>query len=304
MQRVSPFIQLYLKDKEPSLPAAQRKELETLKTDAETYYKKIVKQTPAEIIAKRDEFNRRFEEIQKKIPENFEDLKESFQDSAQAPTTLLQGIEKNRFATYEAQVNQKEKADENTFKFSRLFARVQEYFSIGFSTLWPLFFGTVFAMIVANDAIGRPVYYRIFYFIFMLIMFNFSLIQGVIPIAAFLYYVYRILSSITSWSFTSGVTIDWVKAPVLFAFLPLIESQTVPWYLRIFSYNVNSYNGLAQKKKLAYEERAALLVGKEFIPKTLEEKFSQIIQTAQTLLTNVPRGTLEEAVEGIKKQMD
>ena len=310
MERVSPFIQLYLKDKGTKIPSAERKDLETLKTDAETYYNKIVKQTPADIIAKRDEFNRRFEEIQKKIPENFEDLKESFQDSTQAPVTLLDGIKKNRYDTYEAQVNQKEKADENSFNFGRLVSQIQSYSMKGFSTFWPYFFGAVFAMIVANDAIGRPAFYRLFYFVFMFLLFQVSLIPG-FPFLVFAYYLYRAFSAL-NWGniFTlnpTGPRMDFLKAPVLFAFLPLLEggqNEKVSWYWRPFKYDVNDYGGLAQKKRLLYEQNAGILVGKEINGPTLQEKFSQIVANVQTLLTNVPRGTLEEAVEGIKKQAE
>ncbi len=165
MSRIGPFIDLYLKDKETKIPNAQKNELDTLKADAEKYYNNIIKQTPADIVAKRDEFNRRFEEIQKKIPENFEDLKESFEDTSAAPTNLVQGTDQERFEAYRKQVEERELANENTFQFSRLFSRAITYAFKGFATIYPFFFGIVFAMIIANDAIGRPAPYRIFYFI-------------------------------------------------------------------------------------------------------------------------------------------
>jgi hypothetical protein len=185
--RIPEFLALYLKDKEGSIPTAQRKEVEDLKVQAETYLKKMNTQTPADLVAKRDEFNRRFEEIQKKIPENFEDLQEPYTNAPTAPVTLLQGIEEQRFNTYKGQVEQKERADENTFQMKRLIGRVQDYFSKGFQRIWPYVFGTIFAMIVANDAIGRPAPYRIFYFLFMFIMFQVSFIPG-FSIMVFLYY--------------------------------------------------------------------------------------------------------------------
>lgn len=305
MARIADFIDLFIQDKDTKLPNQQKKELDSLKTDAETYYKKINNQSPADIIAKRDEFNRRFEEIQKKIPENFEDLKESFQDSAQAPASLLQGIQQDRFDTYKAQVEQRQKAEENTFSFTRLFGHVQEYFSSGFATAWPFFFGTVFAMIIANDAIGRPVVYRLFYAIFMFILFQVSFIPG-FSIMVLIYYLYRILASISSWSL-SGPTIDWVKAPVLFAFLPIFEGrpdEKVPWYISIFKYDYNRYGNLAQKKQLAYEATAAKMVGKELDASSVgmdEATFAQIVAEIQSVLAGVSRGSFQETIDGVKK---
>ena len=91
VERIPAFLDLFLKDKDTKVPNQQRKDILKLKQQAEDYLKGINKQTPADIIAKRDTFNADFMEIQKKIPENFEDLKEGF-EAADTQLTLLQGI--------------------------------------------------------------------------------------------------------------------------------------------------------------------------------------------------------------------
>ena len=307
--RVPEFLRLYLKDKEGKLPSAQRKEIEALKSQAETYLTKMNTNTPADLVAKRDEFNRTFEEIQKKIPENFEDLKESYADAPTPPVTLLQGIEEQRFTTYKNQVEKKEKADENTFQMKRLLDRIQEYFSKGAQTAWPYVFGTIFAMIVANDAIGRPAPYRIFYFIFMFLLFQVSFLPG-FTIMVFLYYLYRAFTAV-NWGniFTfrpEGPRMDYMKAPVLFAFLPIFEGaaeEQVPWYFSIFKYDINRYGGLAKKKQLAYEINAAKQVGKT-IDATMfsmdEKTFEEYLNEMKSVLVG-PRGTFSDVVESLKK---
>ncbi len=319
MLRVSPFLDLFLKDKGTKVPAEQIEEIQTLKADADTYTKKMNSQTPADLIAKRDEFNRRFEEIQKKIPENFEDLVEPYTAQAAPPPTLLAGIQDQQFKTYQKQVEQKEKADENTFQVPRLLARVQQYFSQGFQTAWPYFFGVVFGMIIANDAIGRPALYRVFYFVWMFIMFQIGLIPG-FSIIVLLYYLYRAFDAI-NWNnvfsfHPQGPRMDYMKAPVLFAFLPIFEGaqdEKVPWYMSIFKYDVNRYGGLAKKKQLAYEMTAAGLVGKTIDSKTFGEVISNI-QSSMTgnetfddllssikSITNEQQSTFQNAVDNLKK---
>lgn len=311
LQRIPAFLDLYVKDKDTSIPAAQKQEIKTLKESAETYFKKIINQTPADIVAKRDEFNRQFEEIQKKIPENFEDLKEPFTDaSARAPVTLNQGIEETNFTTYKNQVEKKEQADENTFNLKRLWARSVEYFSLGFATFWPYVFGIVFAMIVANDAIGRPAQYRIFYFIFMFLLFQICLIPG-FPFLVFLYYLYRSFRAV-HWAnvFTlnpKGPRLDYLKAPVLFAFLPIFEGRAdekVPWYLSVFKYDVNRYGGLAKKRQIAYEMQSASLVGKDLDAAAVgltPQSFDEILCDLKSIVTGSSRGTLKDVVDALGK---
>lgn len=307
--RVPDFLKLYIKDKETKLPAAQRKELETLKNQTESYLNKMNTQTPADLIAKRDELNRSFEEIQKKIPENFEDLKEPYTNTPTPPVTLLQGIEEQRFNTYKNQVEKKEKADENTFQVKRLIGRIQEYSSMGFQKIWPYVFGTIFAMIVANDAIGRPAAYRIFYFVFMFVMFQIGIIPF-FPLIVFVYYLFRAFTAV-NWSniFTfrpEGPRMDYMKAPVLFAFLPIFEGaadEQVPWYFSIFKYDMNRYGGLAQKKRLAYEINAAKQVGKTIDAKMFsmdESTFQERLNEMKSVLVG-PRGTFSDVLESLKK---
>jgi len=294
MARVEPFLDLYIKDKDSKLPAAQKRELEALKEEAKKYYDKIVTQTPADILAKRDEFNRKFEEIQKKIPENFEDLKEPFESANQTPPNLLAGIQEENFNRYQTSVEKKEVVSETTFSVSRLLSRIVEYASKGFGVGWPYFFGIVFAMIVANDAIGRPVPYRLFYAIFMFILFQVSLIPA-FPFLVLAYYIYRSFTAVNWGNVFSlnpaGPRLDLLSAPVLFAFLPIFEGKAeeqVPWYMSIFKYDINRYGGLAKKKQMAYEMSAAKLVGKKLDPASfgLDEKtFNQILCDLKSVLS-------------------
>lgn len=309
MQRVGPFVELYIKDKDTKIPAAQKRELETLQSDADKFYANIVKQTPADIVAKRDEFNRRFEEIQKKIPENFEDLKEPFVDATATPTNLLQGIDEENFNRYRTQVEKKEVIDESSFSFSRLFARTTEYAAKGFSLGWPYFFGIIFAMIVANDAIGRPAPFRIFFFVFMFLFFQICLIPG-FPALVFVYYLYRSFTAV-NWanvfSFNPpGPRLDYMKAPVLFAFLPIFEGRAdeqVPWYYSIFKYDINRYGGLAKKKQMAYEMSCAKLVGKTLDPSSfgLDAKtFDSILCELRGIVSGTSRGSFGDVLTSLK----
>ncbi|NBO60975.1 MAG: hypothetical protein EBU82_08400 [Flavobacteriia bacterium] len=308
MQRVPKFIDLFIEDKDVKLPAAQKKELESLKSDAEKYYSNIVKQTPAEIIEKRDEFNRRFEEIQKKIPENFEDLKEPYEDASGAPATLLAGIQEENFNRYQTQVEKKQVSEDQTsFSVSRLFARIFQYFGQWFGTFWPFFFGTIFAMIIANDAIGRPAPYRIFYALWMFILFQVSLIPS-FPFLAFLYYAYRSIRAVNWGNLFSGEgpRMDYMKAPILFAFLPISVSkpgEQLSWYQYLYKYNVDAYDGLAKKKQMAYEIQAADLVGSVLDPSTygLEETtFNQLVCDLKSATLGVKKGSFQDVIDSLK----
>lgn len=307
MQRVPQFIDLYIKDKDIKLPSAQKKELEALKADSEKYYKGIVKQTPAEIVAKRDEFNRGFEAIQKKVPENFEDLKEPYENQSQAPTTLLQGIQEDKFNQYSSYVQNKEKADESSFSVSRLLSRTLQYFGMGISSVWQYFFGLIFAMIIANDAIGRPAMYRMFFATWMFLMFQISIIPG-FPFIALIYYMFRAGSAI-NWGNVfggDGPRMDYMKAPVLFAFLPLLESkpgEVVPWYQYLFKYNVEAYGGLVTKKRLAYEMSAAELVGATVDASSFSlsgETFDQLVCDLKSAALGIKKGTFKDVVDSLK----
>lgn len=307
MERVPKFIELFIKDKDYKLPNAQRKELETLQSDAEKYYKNIVKQTPAEILEKRDQFNRTFEEIQKKIPENFEDLKEPYQDAQQAPTTLLQGIQEERFNQYETQVEKRKVADESSFSVTRLLARTIQYFGLGISSFWPYFFGIVFAMIVANDAIGRPAPYRFFYALWMFILFQVSMVPG-FPFLVLAYYLYRGIRAV-NWGNLfggDGPRMDYVKAPILFAFLPMVGSkpgEEMSWYEYLYKYNMDSYDGLALKKKIAYEVEAADLIGGSVDPSSFglaDTTFNQLVCDLKSAALGVKKGTFQDVIDSLK----
>lgn len=293
MGRVSEFISLYIKDKDLKIPSAQKKELEDLKAQAEKYYKNIVKQTPADILKKREEFNRAFEAIQKKIPENFQDLTEAYEDAVPTPSSLLGGIMEDSFNRYKAQVEKKEQAESDSFSVSRLFQRALLYFMQGFGVISPFFFGIVFGMIAANDAIGRAAPYRIFFFIFMIVLFYGSLIPG-FKFMVVLYYVYRAITAINWGNMFAlnpeGPRMDYMLAPVLFTFLPIYEAkegEAIPWYMWPWKYNAGTYDGLAKKKQMAFEMNAAKLVGVQLDPSVFgmdSKTFNQVICELKSVL--------------------
>lgn len=307
MERIPEFLDLFMKDKELTIPAAQKQDITKLKQDAEKYLSKITNQTPAEIIAKRDDYNRQFTEIQKKIPENFTDLKEGYENSPQI--SLLQGIDETYFNDYKNQVEQKELAEEDTFRPGRLVTRTMDYFGMGFSYVWKYFLGLVFGMIVANDMIGRAAPYRIFYFFWTILLFQFSLIPG-FPFLVMAYYAFRAFTAI-NWGnvFTlnpSGPRMDYMKAPVLFAFLPIFEGakdQVIPWYLSILHYDANLYGGLAMKKRIAYEAKAAEAVGKKLDSSMfdLDDKtFDQIVCDLKSATLGIQKTTFTDVIDSLK----
>lgn len=309
VERIPAFLDLFLKDKDLKLPNAQKQEVLKLKQESEEYIKKINKQTPADIVAKRDSFNTQFMEIQKKIPENFEDLKEGF-ESTDSQVTLLQGINSTFFNDYKNRVEQKELSEEDTFRPSRLVSRTMEYFGQGFGLVWPFVFGAIFAMIVANDMIGRSPMFRIFFFVWTFLMFQVSLIPG-FPILITLYYFYRAFTAI-NWGnvFTfepSGPMMDYMSAPVLFAFLPIFEgakTQTIPWYLSIVHYDANLYDGLAEKKKLAFEVEAAAAVGKQLDASTFGidvGTFDAAVSNLKSAMLGIQKSTLRSAIDSLKQ---
>ncbi len=315
MSRVGPFIDLYLIDKQATIPNEQKTELETLKADAEKYYNKITNKSPPDIIAKRDEFNKRFDDIQKKIPENFldlKDIKEPFTSPSYSIKSLFQGIQEKQFNDYKNYVNEKELADENTFSFSRLFSRSITYGFQGFAVFFPYLFSIIFAMVIANDAIGRPAPYRIFYFLFMFILFNYSMVSG-LWIVVVLYYLYRAIKAVNWTNLFSlkpeGPRMDYLTAPVLFAFLPLYEAaadEEVPWYYSIFKYDPNLYGGLAKKKAMAYEMNAARLVGAPLDPSQFgmdEQSFNQVLCDLKSVLVNEPSNSFERVIESVRSVM-
>jgi len=307
MQRIPGFIDLFLKDKDTKVPSAQKQELIKLKETAQKFYDSMTNKTPAEILAKRDEYNRQFMDIQKKIPENFEDLKEGYESTPQL--TLLQGIDETYYNDYKNKVEQKELADENTFKPSRIVSRTTQYFGQGFSIVWPYFFGLIFAMIVANDMIGRAAPYRIFFFLWTFLLFQISLVPG-ISYMIFFYYLYRAFSAV-NWGnvFTlnpTGPRMDYLKAPVLFSFLPIFQGtkdQVIPWYLRLFHYDANDYGGLADKKRIAYEMAAAAAVGKTLDPSMLgldSVTFENMVCELKSAMLGIQKTNFQDVVIALK----
>ena len=305
MQRIPRFIDLFIKDKDTKIPAPQKEELIKLRDDAQKYYDSINTKQPADILAKRDEYNRRFDEIQKKIPENFEDLKEGYQSSPQL--TLLQGINETTFNDYKNRVEQKERAEENTFQPKRILSRTKEYFGQAFSFTWPYFFSIIFAMLVANDMIGRKPQYRIFFFLW-----TYLLCQNIpgMTYLIFFYYLYRAFAAV-NWGnvFTfnpTGPRMDYLKAPVLFAFLPIFEGskdQVIPWYLRLFHFDTNDYGELPKKKRIAYEMAAAAAVGKTLDPSALgldNVTFDAMVCELKSAMLGIEKTNFEDVVKALK----
>ncbi len=143
----------------------------------------------------------------------------------------------------------------------------------------------------------------------MFVLFNYSMVPG-FWILVILYYLYRAFKAV-NWGnvFTlkpQGPRMDYLLAPVLFAFLPIFEgdaNEVVPWYYSIFKYDVNAYDGLAKKKRMAYEINAARLVGKKLDPALygLDDKsFNQILCDLKSVLINEPTNAIEEALNNVK----
>jgi hypothetical protein len=307
MQRIPGFIDLFLKDKDTKIPTAEKTELTKLKEAAQKFNDSITTKTPAEILAKRDDYNRQFGEIQKKIPENFEDLKEGFESEPQL--TLLQGIDEQYFNDYKNRVEQKELADENTFKPTRVVSRTLDYFGQGMSVAWPWFFGVILAIIVANDMIGRAPLYRVFFFVWTILLSKFGFIPF-FPYLLFFYYLYRSFTAI-NWGnvFTfepTGPRMDYMKAPVLFAFLPLIQGkkdQSVPWYMRLVYYDANDYGGLPDKKRVAYEMAAADAVGKILDASMLgldNVTFESMMCELKSAMLGIQKTNFQDVVQALK----
>lgn len=305
MQRIPGFIDLFMKDKDTKIPAAQKNELIQLRDDAQKYYNSINTKEAADILAKRDEYNRKFDEIQRKIPENFEDLKEGYQSTPQL--SLLQGINATTYNDYKNRVEQKERAEENTFQPKRIFSRTGQYFSQGFSVVWPYFFSLIFAMLVANDMIGRKALYRIFFFVW-----TYLVCQNIPGMSTliFFYYLYRAFAAV-NWGnvFTfnpTGPRMDYLKAPVLFAFLPIFEGtkdQAVPWYLRLFYFDTNDYGELPKKKRIAYEMAAAAAVGKTLDGSALgldDVTFENMVCELKSAMLGIEKTNFQDVLQALK----
>ncbi len=289
--RVSPLLQLYLKDREFSIPVEQKKQIDDLKKEAETYYNKIVNKTPADIVAKLEEFSSRFDAIQKKIPENAEDASKYIE--------LLSYTEEENFKRYEGQVNNKEAAEEENFNLKRLYFRTYDIFFGNVQYVLRYALTGILVVLIMNDAIARPLQYRIFYGIWMAILCLFSFIP-LFDIMALLYYIGRGFWALNFKEFsTKGIQVDYVSAPVLFALFPLFETTTVMDNIPIFWYNPNRYNNLIDRKRQAYEETAAKKIGK-FVEKVQEVVSSPKLQEAIENLKETGQ-TFQGAIQSLQK---
>lgn len=284
LSRVGPLMDLYLKDNEFSIPNEQKKEILALKKEAETYYNKIVNKTPADIVAKLEEFNRKFEAIQKKIPENFEDLSTSSKKNTSV--NIERDTEEQNYERYKSQVDNKDAAEDQNFNLKRLYFRTYDIFFGNVQYVLRYALTGILVVLIMNDAIARPFQYRIFYGVWMAIMCLFSFVP-LFDYMALFYYIGRGFWSLNfkEWS-TKGIQVDYVSAPVLFALFPLFETTTMMDNIPIFWYNPNRYNNLIDKKRQAYEDAAAKSIGKfvEEVEDAVEglkstETFSNAIDT-------------------------
>jgi hypothetical protein len=143
----------------------------------------------------------------------------------------------------------------------------------------------------------------------MFLLFQVSIIPG-FPLLVLVYYLYRAFTAI-NWSnvfslHPEGPRLDYLKAPVLFAFLPIFEggpTEEVPWYISIFKYDVNRYGGLAKKKQMAYEMNAAKEVGKTIDMSSMgldETTLKTVLTELKSVVSDEPRGTLKDVLQSLK----
>jgi hypothetical protein len=174
--------------------------------------------------------------------------------------------------TLEKQVTAEKKADENTFRLSRL---INETVRITMSTVGSLFLVMLFlisGMLTANDAIGRDVSYRILYFIYGGLGFPVMLI----------YYLYR-------WFFGT--------APHIYRLLPIYtqESDTTigRFFLFPFTYKEDK---AAIEARTNFMTEAASLVGKEY--KAPADQLSNILEGVQKIALNVGEAVSKTGTKG------
>lgn len=174
--------------------------------------------------------------------------------------------------TLEKQVTAEKKADENTFRLSRL---INETMRITMSTVGSLFLVMLFlisGMLTANDAIGRDISYRILYFIYGGLGFPVMLI----------YYLYR-------WFFGT--------APHIYRLLPIYtqESDTTigRFFLFPFTYKEDK---AAIDAKIKFMTEAASLVGKEY--KAPADQLSNILEGVQKIALNVGDAVSKTGTKG------
>lgn len=172
----------------------------------------------------------------------------------------------------EKQVTAEKKADENTFRLSRL---INETVRITMSTVGSLFLVMLFlisGMLTANDAIGRDISYRILYFIYGGLGFPVMLI----------YYLYR-------WFFGT--------APHIYRLLPIYtqESDTTigRFFLFPFTYKEDK---AAVDAKIKFMTEAASLVGKEY--KAPADQLSNILEGVQKIALNVGDAVSKTGTKG------
>jgi hypothetical protein len=99
---------------------------------------------------------------------------------------------------------------------------------------------------------------------------------------------------------------DYMKAPILFAFLPIAVSkpgEQLSWYQYLYKYNVDAYDGLAKKKQMAYEIQAADLVGSVLDPSTYgmeETTFNQVVCDLKSATLGVKKGSFQDVIDSLK----
>lgn len=199
IKRIPSFLDFFKIDKDLELSIDQKKSIDKLKEDATKFYESMNDKSGSEIIAKRDEFNTRFGEILKTLDPKVL--------TPEDPKSLLQGINDSFYNNYVGAVKKKEKVEQNTFSLRRGTNTVKEYTYYFIEVTLRLVFALIFAVVVANDVIGRPGVFRVYFFIFTFILISrypFSYIL------VFFYYLYRYFTG---------------TSPVIFSMLPLYPKE-------------------------------------------------------------------------------
>lgn len=260
MERIPNFIEYYIRDKQEKLSLDQRKAFEKLIASVKKYLETMNKQAPADIISKRDDFNTEFGKILKTIDDSIK--------SPNDPKSLLQGISNDFYNTFVEKVKVKEKAQEKEFSMKRGFNTAKENTLYFLSLSFQIFFAFILAVIVANDFIGRPPVYRVFFFIFTFIVL--SLIPLIPTVLLGCYYLFRVFTG---------------TSPVIFSVLPLIptvlkEGEKGSFFS--FTFNVFKKGNVAMDKELEYYTEAAKAVAKPMSPEILDDiiEYSKEIKNA------------------------
>ncbi len=207
---------------------------------------------PADILSSRGNYKTRFGQILK-----------AFDPSVLTPSdpkSLLQGINEVFYENYLGVVKKKERVEQNTFSLKRGTNTTKEYTYYFIEITIRIVFGLIFAVIVANDVIGRPSIFRVYFFIFT---FLFIYIIPFSYVFAFLYYLYRYFTG---------------TSPVIFSMLPLYPkeygSDVKPSFFS-FYFDAHKKDDFAMSQEFEYFSSLAKKVEQTLTP----ESFKKMIES-------------------------